>query len=181
MTKIELLQSLTSKVNQLYAQYAQHTEQKLNTKFDPQLFGENSQSFSFYYQEIQETLKQLAHVPENDLNLAIFFTEKLLSQCTALSDALNPITVNTMSKKTQQMAQSIHQLPPRERLEKYYVALQALNEKITQQQDEKHKTQDPNERSYLEQKIAFTQQRRDKCLMAIEVLEEYLIFKENQI
>ncbi|MFD1806271.1 primosomal replication protein PriC [Pasteurella oralis] len=182
MTKTELLQSLTNKVNQLYTQYAQRTEQKLQTKFDPQLFSENGQSFSFYYQEIQQTLRHLAGVTENDLNLAIFFAEKLLSQCAALSDALNPIPIKTTpTKQTRQIAQNIHQLPPRERLEKYYAALQALNEKITQQEDEKRKAQDHNEKAYLVQKIAFTKQRREKCLMAIEVLEEYLVFKQNQI
>ncbi|MGY4677367.1 primosomal replication protein PriC [Pasteurella sp. P03HT] len=182
MKKNALMSSLTAKVEHLYAQHLQSMTQKVQLKFSPGLFSENNQTFEFYYQEIHQTLKQLENVAEHDLALCTFFAEKLLSQCNALSDALNPHretkSIPRPSKiKTQQ---TIHQLPPRERLEKYYEALQALNEKITRQQDEKRKAQHANELALIEHHIAFTQQRRAKCLMAIDVLEEYLAFKENQ-
>ena len=62
--------------------------------------------------------------------------EHLLGQCTALTEAMNrkhkkPIQPKiaepqVASSKSQH---SIHRLPPRERLEKYYEALQQLTEK----------------------------------------------------
>lgn len=183
MKKNALMSSLTAKVEHLYAQHLQSMTQKVQLKFAPGLFSETNQTVRFYYQEIHQTLKQLENVAEHDLALCTFFAEKLLSQCNALSDALHPhretkiISKHSSSVKTQQ---TIHQLPPRERLEKYYEALQALNEKITRQQDEKRKAQHTNELALIEHHIAFTQQRRAKCLMAIDVLEEYLAFKENQ-
>ncbi len=47
-------------------------------------------------------------------------------------------------------------------------------------QDSQQKTQAEQEKKLLGQKIQLTQQRKAKCLAAIETLEEYLVFKNTQ-
>jgi len=73
----------------------------------------------------------------------------------------------------------VHSLPPRERLAKYYEYLASFNEKIQHEQDslsEAQRERLPFNRLKLEQ----LEQRRARCLEAIEMLEEYLIFLEKQ-
>ena len=73
----------------------------------------------------------------------------------------------------------VHSLPPRERLAKYYEYLASFNEKIQHEQDslsEAQREELPFNRLKLEQ----LEQRRARCLEAIEMLEEYLIFLEKQ-
>lgn len=67
--------------------------------------------------------------------------EHLLGQCSTLTEAMNrkhkkPIQPKiTESQVASSKSQhSIHRLPPRERLEKYYEALQQLTEKIRRSQ-----------------------------------------------
>ena len=62
--------------------------------------------------------------------------EHLLGQCTALTEAMNrkhkePIQpkITEPQVASSKSQHSIHRLPPRERLDKYYEALQKLTEK----------------------------------------------------
>ena len=113
--------------------------------------------------------------------------EHLLGQCTALTEAMNrkhrkPI----QQKKTEQPVTSskshhrIHRLPPRERLEKYYEALQQLTEKYEEATAQTNMAQTDIQRDGHKQTAAIYLTRRQKCLEAIETLEEYLAFKEAQ-
>ena len=113
--------------------------------------------------------------------------EHLLGQCTALTEAMNrkyrkPI----QQKKTEQpitsskSQHSIHRLPPRERLEKYYEALQQLTEKYEEAKAQANTAQTDIQRDMHKQTAAIYLTRRQKCLEAIETLEEYLAFKEAQ-
>ncbi|MGC6408334.1 primosomal replication protein PriC [Bisgaard Taxon 45] len=181
MKKVELLQLLKHKIAQLDNPSRVQVKLPLHTRFAPHLFSENNQSFSFYYRELQQTLTQLENAPETDPSLYSFFAEKLLSQFAALSEALNQKTrPKYISRPLNKEKHHIHQLPPRERLEKYYEALQALNEKLMSLQDELQKGQEEQQRKLLKQKIQVTHQRKAKCLAAIELLEEYLVFKNTQ-
>ena len=117
-----------------------------------------------------------------------FYTQKLSAQCTALSDALTrqqqnaqlfPIKAKEESKPADKRHHPVHTLPPRERLAKYYEYLASLNEKIQCEQDDLSRAQKeglPLNRQKLEQ----LEQRRARCLEAIEMLEEYLVFLEKQ-
>ncbi|ARB74927.1 TPA: primosomal replication protein PriC [Pasteurella multocida] len=181
MKKTELIRILTNKITQLDHKQRTATEQPLKTRFAPHLFSENNQVFSFYFQELKQTLIQLENAPETDITLCAFFAEKLLSQYVALSEALTHTQIKTKTfTPTNKATHHVHQLPPRERLEKYYEALQALNEKLMSLQDSQQKTQAEQEKKLLGQKIQLTQQRKAKCLAAIETLEEYLVFKNTQ-
>ena len=89
----------------------------------------------FYLKEIQQSLTKLCKIPHQNEEQIVFMAEHLLGQCTALTEAMNrkhkkPIQPKiaepqVASSKSQH---SIHRLPPRERLEKYYEALQQLTE-----------------------------------------------------
>ena len=71
-----------------------------------------------------------------------------------------------------------HSLPPRERLAKYYEYLASFNEKIQHEQDGLNKAQREGV-SFSRLKLEQLEQRRARCLEAIEMLEEYLIFLEK--
>lgn len=188
-----LHQLLAEKIQQLYKQYHTQPILKVYSKFDRTLFSEDFQSFEFYFQEIQHTLMQLESLNVEKLEQAQFYAERLLAQCTALTDALKEMqqlqveqakppaqsSSDTISER-EKIKHAIHQLPPRERLDKYYEALQALNNKIELYQD-LYSQAIAEHKSYYQQRIEVTKQRRARCLEAIDVLEEYLAFKAENI
>ena len=73
----------------------------------------------------------------------------------------------------------VHSLPPRERLAKYYEYLASFNEKIQHEQDGLNEAQREGV-SVSRLKLEQLEQRRARCLEAIEMLEEYLICLEKQ-
>ena len=131
-----LLNTLEQKVQQLTQAYQADSDKKINAKFNRTLFTEDFETVGFYLKEIQQSLTKLCNLPHQNEEQIVFMAEHLLGQCTALTEAMNrkhrkPI----QQKKTEQPVtssksqHSIHRLPPRERLEKYYEALQQLTEK----------------------------------------------------
>lgn len=176
MNKIELINLLQQKITQLSTDENRRKIKLSLPNFSYAVFSENFQSFIFYEQEMHKTLQQIEQAKETDLLLYNLLVEKLLSQYAMLSDYLSPHLKPTAVKQTRQQLKSIHQLPPRERLEKYYEALRLLNEKITALEDQNLKSHS----SLLTQQLVYQQQRRTKCLQAIETLEEYLAFKQEQ-
>ncbi|OOF56895.1 primosomal replication protein PriC [Rodentibacter myodis] len=181
-----LITTLEEKIRQLHQTYSSRQEEKIFAKFDRTLFSENGQTTAFYFNEIEQTLTKIKSLHSNDVNHYAFITEHLLKQCTALSEALNrkrkPIQaqkpLKSVSPKKSQ--HQIHQLPPRERLEKYYEALEQLNNLYQQQRDLARITPNPEEQKKAAQLAERYKQRRQKCQEAIDLLEEYLAFKENQ-
>ena len=87
------------------------------------------------------------------------------------------VELQVTSSKSQH---SIHRLPPRERLEKYYEALQQLTGKYEEAKAQADTAQTDIQRDIHKQTAAIYLTRRQKCLEAIETLEEYLAFKEAQ-
>lgn len=186
---ISLLSQLVQVVEQLQARYISQSNQIIYTKFNPMLFSENYQSTKFYLNELNYTLSQLQQLNEKDIAQFAFFSEKLLAQCTALTEALDKpqfqqaqSTVNSITKLEirEQRRQELEQLPPRERLDKYYEALKALNDKLNAQKDQLKQNQDLTTQNYYTNLIEQTRLRRKRCLEAIELLEEYLAFKDSQ-
>ena len=157
-----LLNTLEQKVQQLTQVYQADSDKKINAKFNRTLFTEDFETVGFYLKEIQQSLTKLCKIPHQNEEQIVFMVEHLLGQCTALTEAINrkhkkPIQpkITEPQVESSKSQHSIHRLPPRERLEKYYEAL--------------HK-----------QTAAIYLTRRQKCLEAIETLEEYLAFKEAQ-
>lgn len=185
MTKSELIRRLRHTLTRFYAQYHLAEERKIFAKFDRTLFSEDFQSFGFYVRELEHTLASLEKLQGNDATQYRFYSHKLLAQCNALADALVPAarqpatTVKTGASARERQKQLIHQLPPRERLEKYYAALQALNEKLEKQHAGYMRSTDHSAKQYYLRQTEITKQRRLRCLEAIELLEEYLALKQD--
>ncbi|MEE6074789.1 primosomal replication protein PriC [Avibacterium paragallinarum] len=189
MNKTQLIQALRQKISQCYQQYPMPDTEKIYAKFDRTLFSEDFQLFKFYRAELESTLAQIARLQENEQAQCQFYSEKLLAQLQALLDAIKQHKLRTTTQRTPTKAlltakdkqqHAIHRLPPRERLEKYYEALQALNAKIEQQQDQYFQAQEELEKQRLQQLITHTQQRRERCLEAIELLEQYLALQQKE-
>lgn len=182
-----LFQQLEQTVARLYTEYAGDKQKPLPAKFDRTLFSEDFQSFQFYINQIHQTLAQITYFDEQDRETLNFLSEKLLAQCTALTDALkteptkakSAVNFKPVLSKREALKQALNRLPPRERLTKYYEALQALNEKLEQQTDLYRNAAQPSDKIRYAQQIEITQQRQKRCLDAIELLEEYLAFREN--
>lgn len=183
-----LIQQLGEKLEQLYQQYAHQSSLQISAKFDRTLFSEDFQPFAFYYAELQQTLSQFHGLNEKDESEIDFLAEKLIAQCTALQEALlkqnngekSAVTFRPVLNKREQLRREIDRLPPRERLEKYYEALQKLNEKISEKTDELQTALSAEQKNLCQKQLEQLYQRRQNCLDAIELLEEYLAFKEGQ-
>ena len=185
MTVQQLIQILDQKVQQLYQAHLSKREEKIFTKFDRTLFSENGQNVSFYLKEINQTLDRIKTLESNDLNYYNFLAERLLAQCSVLSEALtrkntHQTAPQTTTKQTIQKSQhSIHKLPPRERLEKYYEALERLNKLYQQYKDLAKAEKNNDEKIRYAQLAEGYKKRQQKCQDAIDLLEEYLVFKEE--
>ncbi|WP_118790807.1 primosomal replication protein PriC [Haemophilus haemolyticus] len=184
MTVQQLIQRLDQKVQQLY-QSNLPQEEKIFAKFDRTLFSENGQTVAFYLKEINQTLDRIKALESNDLNHYNFLAERLLAQCYVLSEALTRKNTHltapqTTTKQTIQKSQhSIHKLPPRERLEKYYEALERLNKLYQQHKDLAQAEKNNDEKIRYTQLAESYKKRQQKCQEAIDLLEEYLVFKEE--
>ena len=185
MTVQQLIQILDQKVQQLYQAHLSKREEKIFAKFDRTLFSENGQNVSFYLKEINQTLDRIKALESNDLNHYNFLAERLLAQCSVLSEALarknthlteSPTTTKQPIQKSQH---SIHKLPPRERLEKYYEALERLNKLYQQHKDLAQAEKNNDEKIRYAQLAEGYKKRQQKCQDAIDLLEEYLVFKEE--
>ncbi|OOF82525.1 primosomal replication protein N [Rodentibacter ratti] len=182
----QLIEKLEQKVQQLYQIHSAQLEEKIFTKFDRTLFSENGQTLSFYFAEINQTLIRMKSLDSNDVNHYNFIAEHLFKQCNALSETLNRKNTTFTQQKRQQnptikkTQHSIHKLPPRERLEKYYEALEQLNNLYQQHRDFALTQNDPIEKKRMVELANSYKHRRQKCQEAIDLLEEYLTFKEEQ-
>ena len=182
-------QRLKQSLQHFFARYATQKEEIVYAKFSPNLFTENWQKTAFYFEQIELTLVQLEQIESDNIEAWQFYTQKLSAQCTALSDALTrqqqnaqlfPVKDKKEENKPQNKLQHpVHSLPPRERLAKYYEYLASFNEKIQHEQDGLNEAQREGV-SVSRLKLEQLEQRRARCLEAIEMLEEYLIFLEKQ-
>ena len=184
MTVQQLIQRLDQKVQQLY-QTNLPREEKIFAKFDRTLFSENGQTVAFYLKEINQTLDRIKTLESNDPNHYNFLAERLLAQCSVLSEALvrkntHLTESQTTTKQTIQKSQhNIHKLPPRERLEKYYEARERLNNLYRQHKDLAEAEKNNDEKMRYAQFAESYKKRLQKCQDAIDLLEEYLVFKEE--
>lgn len=185
MTVQQLIQILDQKVQQLYQAHLSKREEKIFAKFDRTLFSENGQNVSFYLKEINQTLDRIKALESNVPNHYNFLAERLLAQCSVLSEALvrkntHLTESQTTTKQTIQKSQhNIHKLPPRERLEKYYEAREQLNNLYRQHKDLAEAEKNNDEKMRYAQFAESYKKRLQKCQDAIDLLEEYLVFKEE--
>lgn len=193
MQKSLLILQLKQQVETFFSHYSHiPKKQKIYAKFDRTLFSQDFGTVEFYFKEIQQSLSQLEKIDDNNIQKYDFYSAKLAGQCKALSEALKWIKpqekkqfqhskTNPLSIQAQRENQRIelNKLPPRERLSKYYEALQALNTKLEQQRDRFTQATSLQEKQVYSQQMTITQQRKARCTEAIEQLEEYLALTEK--
>lgn len=189
LNRTALLNRLQRLVTQLQQKYELVKGQILYTKFDPRVFSENFRPAEFYLNEMRRCVGQISQLSGHDVEQTAFLSEKLTAQYNALTDALLSIEIpraksavnfKPVLSEREKRRRQLERLPPRERLIKYYEALQALNEKLNGQKDLQKQSSSEAEKIRIQQQIDITRRRRQRCLDAIDVLEEYLAFKENQ-
>ncbi|NBI13000.1 primosomal replication protein N [[Haemophilus] felis] len=173
MTKDQLLEKLNQQISALSIPENRNQVKLVLPNFNPAVFSENFQSFSFYEKEMQSTLQKIAQASEQDEVLLNMLTEKLLSQYVCLSECLAPKAKLKGAVKADKNA--VHQLPPRERLEQYYEFLKILNEKVLLLEDKYRLA--PSR--LLAEQISYQKERVNRCELAIENLEGYLLLKEE--
>ncbi|MBN6065802.1 primosomal replication protein [Aggregatibacter actinomycetemcomitans] len=182
------IRHLKQSLQHFFTRYDAQKEETVYAKFSANLFTENRQKTAFYFQQIEQTFARLEQVETGNLEALQFYTQKLSAQCTALSDALTrqqqnnqpvPRKTKEASKPADKRHHPVHRLPPRERLAKYYDYLASFNEKIQLEQDALEKAQREG-RLVNKQTLEQLEQRRARCLEAIDVLEDYLVFMEKQ-
>lgn len=186
MPTSNLHQQLRQKVQRLFSPYQNQRDQQILAKFDRTLFREDFAQLKDYLGEIEQTLTQLANLSDNARQQTDFYSQKLLAQCQALIDALQRQETDVTPKAATQNAQknraserqqvqnALYQLPPRERLAKYYEFLLQLNEIIENNQQAFYQARSEQEKQRLANNLQITRQRRDRCQEAIDLLEEYL-------
>lgn len=186
MPTSNLHQQLRQKVQRLFSPYQNQRDQQILAKFDRTLFREDFAQLKDYLGEVEQTLTQLANLSDNARQQTDFYSQKLLAQCQALIDALQRQETDVTPKvdtqnaqknrasERQQVQNALYQLPPRERLAKYYEFLLQLNEIIENNQQAFYQARSEQEKQRLANHLQITRQRRDRCQEAIDLLEEYL-------
>ncbi|MDY4595109.1 MAG: primosomal replication protein PriC [[Pasteurella] aerogenes] len=186
MPTSNLHQQLRQKVQRLFSPYQNQRDQQILAKFDRTLFREDFAQLKDYLGEVEQTLTQLANLSDNARQQTDFYSQKLLAQCQALIDALQRQETDVTPKvdtqnaqknrasERQQVQNALYQLPPRERLAKYYEFLLQLNEIIENNQQAFYQARSEQEKQRLANNLQITRQRRDRCQEAIDLLEEYL-------
>lgn len=166
--KLHIAQQIEQQIMQIVAHYSLDTQ--LAARFATHLFSDDFQPLAYYLNEIKLTLQQLTST--EDITDCQLISERLIAQVTALKEALQRQEQQTASSRKNK--QNIHRLPARERLSKYYEALRALKEKQDNFLLSLHTAKNEQEASYYQAQIDHTEQRKARCLCAIEELEEYL-------
>lgn len=160
-------------LNRYLDEFLPHSSAKITVK--THYFRKTDQTVADFVQEIRETAKLLENAAPN---YAEIYAKKLLDQFNALQNAVAQILKEKpVFKASVQLSPKIHRLPPAKRLVEYRKALRALNEKISWLTEQQLQTQLTAEKLNLENQLAETAYRKQKCLAAIEALEEELKFR----
>lgn len=88
MAEQALIQHLKAQFHQWKHQYRNRLDEKILIPFPAHLFKENAEPLAVYFNEIETTLQQLAHLPEHATAEAYFFSEKFIQQCAVLQENL---------------------------------------------------------------------------------------------
>lgn len=159
--------------------------QILTIAFDQTIFLESFQPLRFYLDEIKQNIQKLAQL--DNPQIVNYLAEKITAQFRVLFDAVNqqhlpelaisPVTTASRHTSTQHDKNAVFHLPPEQRIHKYYEYLTRFNDYLANLEKLQQQTNDWQRKQQLQQQIEQYQQRRARCLAAIEQLEEYLAFK----
>ncbi|MFU2122033.1 primosomal replication protein PriC [Gallibacterium anatis] len=183
MTNQQQLISQLQQQLQLFYRY--NGEQIIKQKFERTVFAESGQPLHYYIAQIEQNIARLATLDK--VEVVAYLAEQISIQFRVLLEALQRTersakkaeTTAAQPQKIEKKQYDVFQLPAEERIHKYYEFLTRFNDRIAdleQQQQLAPREQKP----LFQQQLALLQQRRQRCLAAIEQLEEYLEFKASQ-
>lgn len=167
--------------------FTQYDDSQLITiAFDQTIFLESFQPLRFYLEQIKQNINRLAEL--DNIQVINYLAEKITAQFRVLVDALNqmqlakqPTKSNTNTTNTSNPDKyAVFQLPPEQRIHKYYEFLTRFNDQLAYLEQKQQQTSDLQQKTSYQQQILHYQQRRERCLAAIEQLEEYLEFKHRE-
>ncbi|MFA9500255.1 primosomal replication protein PriC [Mannheimia sp. E30BD] len=161
------------------ADLAPFSENKINVSST--YFSKQSGLVKFFVAEIEKTAEQL--LTQEDVPYSEFYAEKLIKQFDTLNSAINKAQQqkkNTVQFQSSfQFSTNIHTLSPNKRLQEYRKALRALNEKMSWLMEQNYNDENEALKQELQNQILETEYRKDKCMKAIEDLEQELLFKQK--
>lgn len=161
-------------IDQLLQPFLPYAEQQIRVR--RLCFSRPEQTVGQFVNEIRQTLQQLNQA--QNPHYAEIYAQKLLEQFDALHIQLPKLKQPKPTfNSSYHFSGNIHRLPPAKRLVEYRQALRLLNEKISWLLEQQYQTQFDSENTDFSQLIAETEYRKQKCLNAIEELEESLKFK----
>lgn len=139
-------------------------------------FTKKTQLVLYFVYEMQETITQLTQ--PKDTEHAEVYAARLLRQFDALKRAVAHIKPEKQAlfQSSYQFPKNIHSLPAPKRLNEYRKALRALHEKTSWLIEQNLKATDARVKQQFENSIQETEYRKQKCIAAIEKLEEELSF-----
>lgn len=173
----------------VYAQMPIH--QILNTHYFPNTINVVAEAIHI----LEKTLDELKSHTHNVEKLT-YYSDLFFAQYRTLWDYIQRhkeetittvIATPTIAPKKESSASSIQkknddlsQLPPRERLSHYYGYLRRFNEMLQKEQDLLLDTANDAEKQIIQAKLNALEQRKQRCLDAIDHLESYLAFIETR-
>ncbi|ANF61350.1 primosomal replication protein N [[Haemophilus] ducreyi] len=164
--------NFVSQIQQELAIFLPYQEQLVT--INSALFAKKTQKVTDFMQEIEATAL-LLHQQQTEEYLDVY-SRKLFQQFEALYKVMIKLKVNNQTENmvfcsSFRFEKNIHALPPVKRLTEYKKALRALNEKISWL----IKMSYTNGNENIQQQIQETEFRKQKCLKAIDELEEEIL------
>ena len=185
-----LITQLQQKIQSFIDSHRALAEQVVMLPLAAHLFQGKYEPLRFYFDQLEQSLEKLLQAEQqNSANALAFYSERLSAQFAALADVVNRMQWQQKGQEKRvkepaaqyasPAANSVHTLPWRERLAKYYEYLREFNQLVEQQEDRLRLAAE-SERIAQQQRLQKLIERRAKCLDAIETLEAYSEFKQKQ-
>ncbi|OOR99352.1 primosomal replication protein N [Haemophilus paracuniculus] len=138
------------------------------------IFSQEENKVSFFVEEIRQTAQQLRQ--QQNVDYAQFYADRLLKQFDALKKAISRLekkhTERPNFHSSYRFPRNVHSLPKEKRLVEYRKALRALNEKLGWLSEAIYGEQQEEQRALLQAQLAETEFRKQRCLVAIDELED---------
>lgn len=135
-------------------------------------------SVARFIEEIEQTAALLAS--QTDSNYSEYYAQRLIQQFDTLKQAVEKQKKSAKTplsyRSSYRFPKNVHHLPIEKRLVEYKKALRALNEKLAWLSEQSFLATSSERANYVRQ-IEETEYRKQKCLAAIEELEQQALKK----
>lgn len=159
-----------SQLNQQLSRFSAYSS--LTLRLNNEVFPRQAGTVAQFIADIQQTAVKVTS--QQHPTYSAYYAEKLVRQFDVLKRALdlhtqNPPTANRF-QSSYRFSPNIHHLPDNKRLIEYKKALRALNEKLAWLSEQSYLAPVESRQDYIFL-IAETEQRKQRCIAQIELLE----------